>query len=272
MSVNEKMTALADEVRELSGTNNTIGIDDMKTYIEEANAEIASQVSLLSQAIDALNGKMIGGGVVYDPSADYQRVEYINTSDGAYITTDVYADNNTGVEMIASFPSVADHVCMGSRQDSGNTRFYAPYPLSTTSTYFGFNAATKISATITLNTPYHWQTNLLNSRLALVCDISGTNKGSVAISATLASHSAPIHIFSIARGDTGAVTSPRKLNLYGARISQGCDIVRNYIPCYRKSDNEIGLYDTITGQFLSNAADVGEFTIGPEIEWQGGIL
>ena len=30
------------------------------------------------------------------------------------------------------------------------------------------------------------------------------------------------------------------------------NVVRNFIPCYRKSDNEIGLYDTVNGTFYTN--------------------
>lgn len=36
------------------------------------------------------------------------------------------------------------------------------------------------------------------------------------------------------------------------------DIVRNFIPCYRKSDNKPGLYDTVTKEFYTNQG-TGEF-------------
>ena len=62
MSVNSKMTALADEIRELSGTSEAIGLDAMKTHINEANDEVASQVELLAQVVAALEGKAGGSG------------------------------------------------------------------------------------------------------------------------------------------------------------------------------------------------------------------
>lgn len=62
MSVNEKMTALADEVRELSGVTDKLGIDEMTVKIGDANTEIDEQASLLVQAVAALNGKATGGG------------------------------------------------------------------------------------------------------------------------------------------------------------------------------------------------------------------
>lgn len=63
MSVNSKMTALADEIRELSGTSEAIGLDAMANHVSEANDEVASQVELLAQAVAALEGKAGGSGV-----------------------------------------------------------------------------------------------------------------------------------------------------------------------------------------------------------------
>lgn len=61
MSVNSKMTAIADAIRELSGTTDTMGLDAMATHIGDANDEVDSQVELLAQAVAALEGKAGGG-------------------------------------------------------------------------------------------------------------------------------------------------------------------------------------------------------------------
>lgn len=63
MSVNEKMTALADEIRELSGTTTSKSIDAMTSDVDAANAEIAEQAELLEQITTALEGKAGGGGI-----------------------------------------------------------------------------------------------------------------------------------------------------------------------------------------------------------------
>lgn len=60
MSVNTKMTAIAEEIRELSGTSNKMGLDDMKTSLGEANYEVGSQTELLAQIASALEGKAVG--------------------------------------------------------------------------------------------------------------------------------------------------------------------------------------------------------------------
>lgn len=61
-TVNEKMTTLADEIRKLSGTTETMGLDAMATNVSTANTEISSQADLLAQAISALENKAAGSG------------------------------------------------------------------------------------------------------------------------------------------------------------------------------------------------------------------
>lgn len=61
MSVNSKMTALADEVRTLSGATAKLGIDAMTTNVQSANNEVENQTTLLAQAIAALEGKTAAG-------------------------------------------------------------------------------------------------------------------------------------------------------------------------------------------------------------------
>ncbi|MEE1084283.1 MAG: hypothetical protein UH850_11220 [Paludibacteraceae bacterium] len=59
-TVNSKMTAIADEIRTLSGTSDSMGLDAMATHVGEANDEVDSQVELLAQAVAALEGKASG--------------------------------------------------------------------------------------------------------------------------------------------------------------------------------------------------------------------
>ena len=40
--------------------------------------------------------------------------------------------------------------------------------------------------------------------------------------------------------------------------------IRNFVPCYRKSDSVVGMYDTVSGAFFTNAG-TGTFTAGPEV-------
>lgn len=245
-TVNDKLTAIADAIRAKTGGTDALTLDGMAT---------------------AIAGIQTGGSTEPDNRALYQRVEYIESDGDSYVTTDFVADNSCGLEIIASFPAMLDRVPMGSREDSGSTRFYVVYPLSTTSVYCGFNNGQTISCATKTGTVYRLQTNFLNSRLANVYEEDGIQKANAAISATLDSHTAPVAIFGYNNASSGEVSSKREFRLYSARCSRGNEIVREYIPCYRKSDGVIGLYEKFTGAFLPNEGD-GAFTKGADVEWE----
>lgn len=198
----------------------------------------------------------------------YQRVEYIESAEEGthpYIITDFVADNASGVEVIASFPILQDRIPMGSRLDGNATRFYCVYPLSANSIYYGFNTGVTISCQLKVDTIYRLQTNFLNSRLVNVYEQSGTRKGGGSISATLTQQTAPVSIFGYHSASANVVSSKREYKLYSARCSQGHEVVREYIPCYRKSDGVVGVYEKFTNQFLTT--EVSAFAKGADIEW-----
>lgn len=214
-----------------------------------------------------------GGGGEPDPCDQFQRVEYIVSAEAEtypYIITDFIANNASGVEIIASFPEMQDRIPLGSRLDSNATRFYCVYPLSKSSIYYGFDTGVAISCALKVDTIYRLQTNFLNSRLVNVYDENGVRKGGGSISETLTQQTVPVSIFGYNSASSGDVTSKREYKLYSARLSQGHEVLREYIPCYRKSDGVVGLYEKITGQFLTDMSGNGEFAKGNDIEW-GGI-
>lgn len=61
-TVNEKMIALADEIRTLSGTQDGMSLDDMTANVENANEVVNSQLSLLDYAITEIGKKAAGSG------------------------------------------------------------------------------------------------------------------------------------------------------------------------------------------------------------------
>lgn len=155
---------------------------------------------------------------------------------------------------------------MGSRENSDATRFYCVYPLSENSIYHGFNTGVTTSCSLKTNTIYRLQTNFLNSRLVCVYDEDGVRKANVSLSVTLTQQSVPVSIFGYNSASSGVVSSKREYKLYSARCSRGHEVVRDYVPCYRKSDGVVGLYEKITGQFLTSEIEA-TFIKGADIEW-----
>lgn len=245
----------------------------IQSEINRINTEVSTQKSLISQIKQALQGKVSGGGggsTEPDPREPYHRVEYIESAEAEtypYIITDIFADNDTGVEVIAAFPILQDRIPMGSRKDTSSTRFYCIYPLSASTSYYGFNGGYSLSGSFAINTKYRCQTNFLGSRSASMLDADGKKKsgGFIDATVTLTTQTAPISIFGYNSASSGAVTSKREYKLYSARISQGFEVIREYIPCYRKSDGVVGLYEKFTGAFLTTP--VGAFTKGADIDW-----
>ena len=80
-TVKSKMTAIADEIRTLSGTTSSLGLDAMATHVGEANDEISSQVELLAQVISALDGKAAGSDLT--PIADALTEKGVEVPSGA---------------------------------------------------------------------------------------------------------------------------------------------------------------------------------------------
>lgn len=54
-TVNEKMTTLANEVRELSGSTELLSIDEMTTNVSDVNDEVNSQTDLIAQIKDVVD-------------------------------------------------------------------------------------------------------------------------------------------------------------------------------------------------------------------------
>ena len=58
---------------------------------------------------------------------------------------------------------------------------------------------------------------------------------------------------------------PSKIKLYSCTMFDNSNIIRNFIPCYHKSDNKPGLYDLVNNEFYTNQG-TGNFEIGKDID------
>lgn len=73
-----------------------------------------------------------------------------------------------------------------------------------------------------------------------------------------------ISMYLFARNQNGTAYRPAKIRLYSCKIYDNNVLVRDFVPCYRKADNEIGLYDLVNGVFYTNAG-TGTFAKGGNV-------
>ena len=69
-------------------------------------------------------------------------------------------------------------------------------------------------------------------------------------------------IFTRFSGNSNSV--PNGCKLFSFKATQDGVLIGHYIPCYRKSDNEVGLYDIVNNQFYTNQGS-GTFLKGVDV-------
>lgn len=190
----------------------------------------------------------------------YQQVESIYANNGPYIQTDYLCNPNTEIYVdFTMFSGVAYQALFGFISSNGNnySRFQMLRNGGTTYTSRGNTESTQ-TGTFTLGTRCQLHCYPTNN-----WDFSGTVKmgGDNDFSkATVL----PLAIFGTRRLD-GVLTERRaKAYLYSFSIEENDDVKLNLIPCYRKSDGVIGMYDTVSKTFLTNSGS-GSFTKGNDV-------
>ena len=192
--------------------------------------------------------------------AEYQEVEYIESTGTQYIDTGYPINLNVATKIIclASFPIGNRDIFYGSGDN--NYRRYN----------FGRNGSNSLSIAVGAwaSNPiendgnYHQYTLNINSNTSYSASIDETQLTFSSYTLT-APGTNSFGIF-VRRFDGGIFrdTGPSKCKF--CQIYENNILVRNFIPCYRKSDNEIGLYDLVNDVFYTNAG-TGTFLKGGNI-------
>lgn len=177
----------------------------------------------------------------------YQQVEYLEASGTQYIDTNFTPNINT--KAYAEF-YVSTIPCGLYSSDSGaslSTNF-SSYISSGGKWRFGSGSAT---VPISNNTFY----TSIQDKIGIT--INGTN---------FYEYDTTITDFTSTRTITLLRTNTIgfKGKIYKFKLYDGNKIVRNFIPCYRKSDDEAGMYDVVNGVFYTNEG-TGDFVVGEDV-------
>lgn len=259
---------------------------DLKSLVDEGL--LTAPIKLSSSDQDITNNKCIQ--VTYDKSykyelkdigtceeivknslpSKYQKVEYIESNGTQYINTGLIGKPGYTIETTVAFTSLA----------TGSYQYFAGYSytgssdriyfirLANTSEYLGYTYGSNNANTISLslleeNIFYNIKSVMKESTQELFLDrkrIGTSTYGSLSYDEENPKY---IYMFTsqYVNGTNGGTNAKCKEAKW---YDENDNLVRNFVPCYRKADGEIGMYDLITGKFYLNSG-TGTFGKGNDI-------
>ena len=210
---------------------------------------------------DTVNGKFYvnkGTGTFFMQTeiSEYQQVDYIESTGTQYIDTGVEISksklqNGIKTKLEASFISQSS----GQAMFKDNISYY----------FIGVKSNGYFYSGLDVNYP---TTDLLNDSKKHIFELDSldktfkideTIKTTYNVAAYNENSSGNIYLFNVSNGNFLC-----KAKIYNCKIYDDGILIRNFIPCYRKSDNKIGLYDIVERKFYTNQGS-GTFIKGNEV-------
>lgn len=192
-----------------------------------------------------------GGGQIYRLPNEYQEVEYIESSGTQYINTGYYANGNTQYEFNFK-DGITSGVVFGAYNtnwDTGNG-FYHNTSYWEFFHYYSNTGISQYSGSTTSN-----ETVVIDKG---TLSINGSQYVSVATKTFTLNY--PTYIFA-GNWQGARAEQPISCKLMYFKIKENDVLIRDLVPCYRKSDSVIGMYDLVNDEFYTNAGS-GIFTKG----------
>ncbi|MGM9849805.1 MAG: immunoglobulin-like domain-containing protein [Bacilli bacterium] len=174
----------------------------------------------------------------------YATLEYLESTGTQYIMTDIVPSNDMGVMLKVSSADINNDLLYLGSKGSGNTRFWIGNYNNTV--YYGWNTNTHRNNNV--NEINIIKMNYLNDRKSIYNDEVVKDIGTEQLGSA---NTYPITIF--AGNNAGTVSYKSKIRLYELKVSKGSEIKYNFVPCMRKSDGKLGLYDLVNNKFYENS-------------------
>lgn len=199
--------------------------------------------------------------------SEYQQIEYIESTGTQYIDTGINPISSTRIDIDFAYVGAGSYAgwapIFGAMSVINNVQeqyavFINNRSLKLTTNYSSRDIGDNSTVYIEANKKY----NLKNNQgLFYINDIL---ESSISVSNTLSNNTRfPVYLFDL-NFNGSRMNRGTKMKLYSCKFYDGDTLIRNYIPCYRKSDNEIGLYDLVSNTFFTNAG-TGEFIPGGDV-------
>lgn len=208
-------------------------------------------------------------------SADYQQLEWIGSATGAeYINTGYVIETGDAIEttfeLAAVQPTQWSSVfgCMLDKTSNPHFTFQPHYgsTTQTKATYkYGGQMTTLAADSFPVGVPVTFRCQ--NETASWT---SANGNGSIVLQNTVPVNCiSTLLIFNQNTATTVGASTPDasriKMKLYSFTIlaADGETVRRNFVPCRRKSDGVVGLYETVEGAFCPNRSGSGRF-VGPD--------
>lgn len=187
----------------------------------------------------------------------YRQVEYIESTGTQYIDTGIIprvTTKQTGIEITYQYTTLSASFVFGSRTATGvgDNFYHNNGSAGFISIYLG-NSGTEIQQSDT-------KKHTINVKSNRTVEFDGNS-----VNFNYATFTGKYSVYLFACNQAGNGYLPSRIKLYHCRMTDlNGNLVRDYIPCYRKSDGEIGLYDLVNGTFNTNIG-TGTFIKGGDI-------
>lgn len=185
----------------------------------------------------------------------YTEVEYIESTGEEYIDIGITGTNNTKVD-IEFQATGTKFLPFGARRGAANDCFaiWASGTNVGTPLRIGFDGTSGYTGEATTTKKYH----IIHSQ-------EGTYvNDNVVWTAATRTFTTPQNLIVFGYYSTATYRNLSAIRLYHLKLWENNIMVRDFIPCYRNSDGEIGLYDSINDIFYTNQG-TGSFIKGPNV-------
>ncbi|MBR1608875.1 MAG: hypothetical protein IJ678_04585 [Kiritimatiellae bacterium] len=187
--------------------------------------------------------------------ADATRVEYLQSSGSQWIDTKVRGKVGVEAEVDFSCTTDGDSTILGSRKDSGDTRFY-PVHWNWKKVGNAFTTwASYKSKAATLDTRYVVRSTLKNGEQTFSVD--GVAVGTAGMIANSLDTGKDMYLFAANYTDR----YPFKGKIYSAKIWLDGDLKRDFVPCL-DPDDAPAMYDRVEKKYFYNGGSGDPFATG----------
>lgn len=205
--------------------------------------------------------KIYGNSVQGKLPDTYQQVEYIESTGTQYIDTGYIPDNINGykIECEVCPTELSNRYCILSGYNATNSISLEITQQNTARAYFYYESASslnKIFGTITSN-KNTLIIEYLNGRFTRTVN-GETSSETINLLGT-----ANESMYMFVDRQLRYSTFYKPLKMYKCKLYNNNYLIRDFVPCYRKSDNEVGLYDLVSNTFFTNSG-TGTFNKGAD--------